>query len=101
MRIEIALASSDIYYHGTKKKFSKFSEYRPAFFTKNLAYAKKYGHIVLTVRLNMHKIFDTRQDKRAVQIYNDYFLSSGLAREGAKKIKLGQPVSMVDADELW
>ena len=101
MKMQIALASSEVYYHGTKKKFSKFSEYRPAFFTKNLAYAQEYGPLILAAKLNMHKVFDTYRDKRAVQIYNEYFLSSGLARPEAKLIKLGHHVSMNDADELW
>lgn len=104
MEMWLALASSSVpklLYHGTKKKFEKFSEYRPAFFTPNLPYAQEYGHIIMQVHLDIKHLFDTRHDRRAVEIYNDYFLPSGLAREDAKPIKFGEPVSMSDADELW
>lgn len=105
MEIELSVASASrvpaLLYHGTKKKFAKFSEYRPAFFTPSLAYAEEYGHIIMQVHLDIKHVFDTRKDKRAVQIYNEYFLNSGMAREGAKPIKLGDTVSMLHADELW
>jgi len=104
MEMMLALASVQVpklLYHGTKKKFTKFSEYRPAFFTSVKAYAEGYGHIIMKVHVDIKRIFDTRHDKRAVEIYNDYFLPSGLARQGAKHIKLGEPVSMHHADELW
>lgn len=101
MKITLALASARIYYHGTKKKFTQFSEYRPAFFTLSEAYALEYGHILMRAHLDIKHAFDTRKDKRAVEIFNDYFIPSGLARPGTKKIKLGEPVHMNDADELW
>lgn len=102
--MQISLSVSKVpalLYHGTKAKFSAFSEYKPAFFSSNLDYAKEYGHIILKVHLDIKKLFDTRTDRRAVEIYNDHFLSSGLARAGAKPIKFGEPVHMNDADELW
>lgn len=100
----MALAATQIpkvLYHGTKKKFTKFSEYRPAFFTPIRAYAEGYGSIIMQVRIDIKHLFDPRHDKRAVEIYNDYFLTSGLARPSARKLKLGDPVPMHDADELW
>ena len=101
MKIQLAVATAKVYYHGTREKFTKFSEYRPAFFTEVLAYAEGYGHNIMKARLDIRHIFDTRHDKRAVEIYNEYFLPSGLARQGARKLKLGEPVSMHHADELW
>lgn len=105
MKIQLALGSASkvpaLLYHGTKKKFTKFSEYRPAFFSGSLAYAQEYGNLIWKVRLDIKHLFDTRTDKRAVEIYNDYFIPSGLARPGAKPIKLGQAVHMNYADELW
>lgn len=102
MKIQLAVANSrKLYYHGTKKKFEKFSEYRPAFFSASLAYAEQYGHIIMKAHLDIRHIFDTRTDKRAVEIYNEYFLTSGLARADVRPIKLGEAVSMNHADELW
>lgn len=100
MEIRLSL-SADIYYHGTKKKFSAFSEYRPAFFTKSLDYAKEYGPIIMEAHLDIKHVFDTRNDRRAVQIYNEKFLLSGLAQDGARRITLGSPVPFREADELW
>lgn len=101
MKVMISLGSEGFYYHGSKKKFSKFSEYRPAFFSKNIEYAKAYGDIIAKVKLDIRHVFDTRTDKRAVEIFNDYFLKSGLARDRTKPMKLGEPVHFNDADELW
>lgn len=105
MQIFIALCGTtkvpSTVYHGTKSRFKNFSEYRPAFFSGSIDYAKEYGHIIWKVRLDIKHLFDTRTDKRAVEIYNDYFIPSGLARPGTKPIKLGQAVHMNYADELW
>lgn len=101
MKIQLAVATAKVYYHGTKKKFEKFSEYRPAFFSASLAYAQEYGPIIMKAHLDIRHIFDTRHDKRAVEIYNEYFIPSGLAHADVEPIKLGEPVDMLHADELW
>lgn len=100
MRATLSL-SSDVYYHGTDKKFAQFSEYRPAFFTKNIHYAQEYGKNLIKARLDIRLLFDTRTDRRAVDIYNNHFLKSGLAPRPSASIKLGAPVHTSDADELW
>lgn len=100
MRIQLSI-SADVFYRGVKKNLAKFSEFRPVFFTKNLPYAQQYGDVVLKAQLNVKKFFDTRTDARAVEIYNEHFLTSGLANANAKTIKLGTPVAANDADELW
>lgn len=102
MELFISLSNDEeIFYRGVKSGRIKFSEYRPVFFTKCLEYAKQYGTEIVHARLNVKRYFDTRTDKRAVNIYNNGFLTSGLANKDAKPIKLGQPVAANDADELW
>lgn len=100
MKVQLSL-SADVYYHGTKKKFTAFSEYRPAFFTKSLSYAQEYGPIIMKAHLDIKHVFDTRTDKRAVSIFNDLFIASGLAQSDVTPIKLGTPVHFNHADELW
>jgi hypothetical protein len=105
VKIELAIASTskvpDLLFHGTKKKFTKFSEYRPAFFSASIDYAKEYGHIIMKAHVDIKRLFDTRTDKRAVEIYNTYFVPHELNTRKAKPIKLGDPVHMNFADELW
>lgn len=88
-------------YHGTNKVFSKFSEYRPSFVTPNKAYAKQYGKILMSLYVSIQKPFDTRSDTHAVRIYNEHFTKFDLARADVKPVKLGEPVHMNHADELW
>lgn len=88
-------------FHGSNKVFSKFSEYRPAFITPNLAYAKQYGRVIMELYLSIKKPFDTRYDRKAVQIYNEHFIKYDLARADVKPIKLGDAIHMNHADELW
>lgn len=101
MKTVISLSAPQIYFHGTKSRFSKFSEYRPAFFTKSQYYAEQYGNILIKVELNVKHWFDTTKDPRAVEIFNEHFLTSDFVPVGIKPIKLGEPVHMRDADELW
>lgn len=99
--MEIRVPLSQVYYRGCKAKYAKFSEYRPVFFSKSAEYATAYGPILVKAHLDVKRFFDTRYDKNAVRIFNEYFLKSGLAHDKASPIVLGTPVTANDADELW
>lgn len=102
MKILVSLSNNnELFYRGVKSGRSSFSEYRPVFFTKCIDYARQYGTEVLSVHLNVKRYFDTRVDARAVDIFNNGFLKSGMAHKDAKPLRLGQPVTANDADELW
>lgn len=102
MEVQVSLsASGELFYRGVKGGRLSHSEYRPVFFTKCIDYARQYGPDVITAHLNVKRYFDTRIDRRAVDIYNNGFLRSGLAHKESKPIKLGLPVAANDADELW
>lgn len=73
----------------------------PIFFSEDQRYASQYGDMLIKAKIKLNKVFDTKSDPVAVDIFNNYFRGSEFDVTGADKIELGQPVSFVCADYLW
>jgi hypothetical protein len=102
-------------YHGTAApKFTEFTDWRPAFFTPDRAYAEVYAQKggqksrIYEVFLRMEKPFDPSTDERARRVFNEEFLpywekkyprlfADGRYRPLAK----GEKVHFVVADQVW
>jgi hypothetical protein len=121
---EIMTEAKFIAYHGTGAKITQF--YQPGtaghFFTQNKDYAmgysgksskslidkpKKTRNYLLTVELTIERMFDTKSDPAAVELYNSQFVPTINAIHAKYKqplvpeIEAGKMVSFIYADELY
>lgn len=112
-------------YHGTGAKFDAFHQptMRPHFFTTDKNYASAYSggksytgffggkgkakNYLLTVEVEISRMFDTKSDEVAREYYNQQFLpyfNRILAKYNkplAPEITHGEMVHFIYADDLW
>lgn len=45
----------------------------PIFFSEDQRYASQYGDMLIKAKIKLNKVFDTKSDPVAVDIFNNYF----------------------------
>lgn len=99
--------SNAIYYHGSKDPIQpSIGNLKPIFFTKEIAYAKNYGPKVFKYNIDFNKLFNTENDKNAVEIYNQKFLPYAKVKAKSQMdrwvdIKFGEYIHFTCLDLLW
>lgn len=86
---------SDIWYHGSDKKFAEFStgnnktyqefDVYSWFFTQDIDYTERYGKYLYAVELSISKTFDTRI-KKHMNIFLDQLKDWGISKDKTEEI---------------